>query len=508
MKTYIVQLEDHDDILSARDKITWAKAGRVLLVWPRKGRVLDRRVDLVLLQRHSQQIGVQLGVVTASSEVRAYARDLGIPVFAGPVQAQSSSWRRLRRRPPLWVKDKKKTAALLDFRQLRLAQQSEQNSSFLARLNNGRWWRLAFFAIGVLAFLSMAMFLAPSAEVQLKPLREPQSLVVTVWAGPQVSAPILSGGMPIIENRVVVEGREQINSSGSVQIPDRHATGAVTLTNLTDAAVDVPAGSVVLSQAAPPVRFATLQPVQIPAGPGETVQVAVRAALPGTAGNLPAGQIRAFEGLLGLSLSVDNPDPISGGADRSSPAPNEQDYKDLRARLLDNLRGTALEELRAGLPQGRRLLEGSIHLGQVITEEREPPAGQPADRLQLTVRAEFVAWTITDADLQAVALSALDANLKRDYSAVPGTLSYIFITEPVLDADGTTARWQMRLGREVEVGWSDVRVINAIRGRTVDEAYRVLQSTLILAEPPHIALHPNWWLRLPFLPARIHLVQQ
>jgi len=508
MKTYIVQLEDHDDILSARDKITWAKAGRVLLVWPRKGRVLDRRIDLLLLQRHSQQIGVQLGVVTASSEVRAYARDLGIPVFAGPVQAQSSSWRRLRRRPPLWLKQKQKTAAPLDFRQLRLAQQSEQNGSFLARLNNGRWWRMAFFAIGVLAFLSLVMFLAPSAEVQLKPLREPQSLVISVWAGPQVSAPILSGGVPVIENSVVVEGREQINSSGSVLIPDRHATGEVTLTNLTQAAVDVPAGSVVLNQAVPAVRFATMQPVQVPAGPGQTAQVTVRAVLPGTTGNLPAGQIRAFEGPLGLSLSVDHTDPISGGADRSSPAPNEQDYKDLRARLLNNLRGTALEELRAGLPQGQRLLEDSIHLSQVITEEREPPAGLPADRLQLTLRAEFVAWAVTDANLQAVALSALDANLKRNYSAVPGTLSYIFITQPVLDADGTTARWQMRLGREVEVGWSDVRVVDAIRGRTVDEAYRVLQSTLVLAEPPRISLHPDWWIRLPFLPARIHLVQQ
>lgn len=508
MKTYIVQLEDHDDILSAKDKITWAKAGRVLLVWPRKGRVLDRRVDLLLLQRHCQQLGVQLGVVTGSGEVRAYARELNIPVFAGPVQAQTSRWRRLRRRLPPWRKRKRVTTAAPDFRQRRQEHQVEHNASFLARLNAGRWWRMGFFVLGVLAFLSLALFLAPSAEVQLTPLRKPQSLVVSVWAGPQVSSPILSGGLPVRETRVVVEGREQISSSGKVLTPDRPSSGSVVLTNLTAQAVDVPVGSVVISLATPPVRFATTQPVQVPAGPGQTATVAVRAALPGRAGNLAAGQIRALEGSLGLLLSVENLMPTSGGTDRSSPSPSAQDYQELRARLIDNLRVTALEELNAGLPDGQRLLEETARLEEVINEEREPPAGQPADRLQLNLRAEFVAWTVSEADLQAVALAALDANLEQAYSAVPGTLSYIFVDQPVLDEDGSVARWQMRLGREVEVGWSEGRVIEAIRGRTIDEAAQVLQSSLTLAEPPRILLSPQWWARLPFLPARIQLVQK
>lgn len=508
MKTYIVQLEDHDDILSARDKITWAKAGRVLLVWPRKGRVLDRRLDLILLQRHCQQVGLQMGVVTGSSEVRGYARELGIPIFNGPVQAQTSSWRRLRRRVPQWLKRKRKSAPPPDYRQLRVVQESGQNGSLLARLNHGRWWRMAFFAAGVLAFLVLGMVLAPSAEVQLTPLREQQSLLINVWAGPQVTAPILTGGLPVQENHVVVEGREQIDSSGSVKIADRPATGSVVLTNLTDAPVDVPAGSVVLSLTTPVVRFVTTSPVKVPAGPGKTAQAAVRAALPGAFGNLPAGKIRAIEGGLGLRLSVDNLDPTRGGADRSSPAPSEQDYQALRTRLLENLRGTALEELRASLPEGQRLIEESIQLEEVITEEREPEAGQPADLLQLTLRVNFVAWTVADADLQAVSIAALDANLKPNYSAVPGTLSYLFTSTPTLDADRTAVRWQMRLGRDVEVGWSDARVIGAIRGRTVDESSRVLQSSLTLAEPPRIRMYPSWWLRLPFLPARIRVVQR
>ena len=93
MKTYVVQLEDHDDVISAGDKITWSKARRVLLIWPRAGRVLERQVDLLLLQRRCQALGAQFAVVTNSGAVRANARALGISVFASAEQAQRANWR-------------------------------------------------------------------------------------------------------------------------------------------------------------------------------------------------------------------------------------------------------------------------------------------------------------------------------------------------------------------------------------------------------------------------------
>ena len=96
MKTYIIQLESHDDVISARDKMAWSKAPRILLVWPRKGRILDRPADLFILQRHAQTLGAQLGVVSGDGDVRAAAAELGIPNFLSAVQAQRGSWRRPR----------------------------------------------------------------------------------------------------------------------------------------------------------------------------------------------------------------------------------------------------------------------------------------------------------------------------------------------------------------------------------------------------------------------------
>ena len=56
MKTQILRLEAHDDVISAHDKMQWSQTGRILLVWPEHGKILTRRLDLILLLRHSQSL--------------------------------------------------------------------------------------------------------------------------------------------------------------------------------------------------------------------------------------------------------------------------------------------------------------------------------------------------------------------------------------------------------------------------------------------------------------------
>jgi len=97
MKTYIIQLQGHDDIVSARDKMGWAKGGRILLVWPERGDALNRRLDLTLLQRRSVELGAQLAIVSQDAEVRYHAPRLGIPVYKSLRKAQNEHWRVPRR---------------------------------------------------------------------------------------------------------------------------------------------------------------------------------------------------------------------------------------------------------------------------------------------------------------------------------------------------------------------------------------------------------------------------
>src|SRR5512140_384714 len=92
MKPQVIQLEVHDDVISIRDKMAWAKTDRILLVLPRKGRLRMRPLDLRLLRRHAVSLGAELALVTRSLELRRPAREEGIPSFGVVSRAQRRKW--------------------------------------------------------------------------------------------------------------------------------------------------------------------------------------------------------------------------------------------------------------------------------------------------------------------------------------------------------------------------------------------------------------------------------
>jgi hypothetical protein len=50
MKTQLLALESHDDLISVKDKMSWAKTPRILLIWPKGEQVELRPLDLKMLQ--------------------------------------------------------------------------------------------------------------------------------------------------------------------------------------------------------------------------------------------------------------------------------------------------------------------------------------------------------------------------------------------------------------------------------------------------------------------------
>ena len=82
MKTQVIQLEPYDDVISIRDKMSWAKTDRILLVIPRRSKILARILDIRLLQRHAELVGARLAIVTRNVHLRLIAQELEIPVFS------------------------------------------------------------------------------------------------------------------------------------------------------------------------------------------------------------------------------------------------------------------------------------------------------------------------------------------------------------------------------------------------------------------------------------------
>jgi len=503
MKTQILRLDEHDDLISTRDKMNWGQTGRILLVWPEHQRVLRRRVDLVLLQRHAGSLGAQLALVVTDPVVRFHAKTLALPIFKSLRQAQSAHWRVERRqrrlRAPAPVLPSPRTPE-----ELEALWQSAHPSTPAWMISPA--FRVSVFTLGVLAVLALAAVLLPGAEVKLSPKTIPQQLDLTVRARADQDSPNLSGVLPARPVTVIVEGRENRESGGVARVPDRAARGSVVFTNLSDREVQLPAGLVLRTLDNPSIRFATQLAGEISAGPGISITLGVEALTPGTGGNLPAGSLTAIEGSLGLDVAATNPAPTRGGTNREVPLPTQADRALLYQNLEAALRQSAMEELSAQLEPGDLLFTPTLTVTQVLDLEYTPPDDQPSGQIELNLRLEYQAYHASQQDLEALAGVILDANLPKGYQVLADSLNVEAATPPVVESPGVI-RWQMTARRTLQASIPSTQVVNLLLGLPPDEAAARLKDKLPLQGSPSIRMVPPWWPRLPILPFRIQVTQ-
>src|SRR5574339_749487 len=356
MKTQIITLESHDDLISVRDRMSWAKTPRILLIWPKYEKVALRQVDLKVLQRHALSLGAQLGLVTRTRRVREDAEALRIPVFESTGQAQRVAWpkprrRRWPRRPPR-----------KDLRELQREGRSRREANgWLAHPVT----RIGAFVVGVSSVLVLVALFIPRAHVRLHPEARVQSLVLPVSADPDVESVFITGSIPAREAHVIIEGAQTVTVTGQAVIPQSKARGAVVFRNLTQQTVSIPAGMVVRTAGEESVRFVTTRDGEVQAGVGETVELPVEAVEGGLAGNVEAESIVIPEGRLGLSLSVTNPEPMTGGREIPSVQATDRDRERARDELMEKLEEQARSQLTQEVGAGDILFEQTLAVAQV-----------------------------------------------------------------------------------------------------------------------------------------------
>lgn len=507
MKTYIIRLDPQDDNISICDKMAWAKAGRILLVWPDQGRLHTRRLDLVLLKRHSRKLGAQLALVSRAGDVREHALELGIPVFKDLRQAQHSNWRPSHRYRPGTNKLHRSAPFNLQagFPVKPGMRPYQPVHSDRLRANEGKQSvvRLVFFCAGVIAVLALIAILIPGATVSLEPDLREQAINIEIRASQDIDQVSLSGFVPARAVKILVEGRNSIPVSGSIIIADQAATGQVVFTNMTDEPVVVPENTIIRNSGTPSLAFTVTQAGEVPAGPGQILSLPVRCLTLGSQGNLPGGKLIAIQGLLGTRVMVNNPQPTRGGSNLIEPAPTDNDRSMLYETLLKSLGENALVELHQGLEEGDVVFSTSLQLLQIIEESYLPGENQPADQLSLSLRVEYQALMVAGSDLRSMAEFVLDANLPAGFSPIKNSLQIENSTQPSLD--GQQATWKIVARRQLIPQISTTQAAYLIVGLTPGKAIERLEKNLPLSAPPQIKLSPSWWSRLTIIPHRIQV---
>lgn len=491
MKTQIITLESHDDLISVRDRLSWAKTPRILLVWPKFEMVTLRQVDLKVLQRHASSLGAQLGLVTRQSRVRADAEALGIPVFESTGEAQRVMWSKPRRRrlsrkaPDKTLREKRKQ---VQFRE--------------AAWRAHPVTRMLTFLVGVLSVLALVALFIPRAQVRLNPVTQTQSIVLPVTANPSVNSVFITGSIPAREKRILVEGTQRILVTGEGVVPQSKAKGSVIFRNLTQRAVNIPIGTVVT---AGDVRFVTTELGVINPGVGEMVELKIEAVEGGLAGNLEAETINAVEGRLGPSLSVTNPEPTTGGRERASVQATDADRANAKELLLKSLESDAHASLLDELNSDDILFDETFALSQILSEMYDPPAGAAGSQLTLIMQAEFTVRYAIASDLTELAALALNASLPSGFSAASDALTVESAADPQLLEDGSV-RWTIRAEREIIQQVNVSQVTQLIQGLGSSDAQSKLEDNLPLMSEPRISLSPSWWPWVPIVPFRIEVV--
>lgn len=490
MKTQIITLESHDDLISVRDKLSWAKTPRILLVVPKYAKINLRVLDWKVLQRHADSLGAQLGLVTRRAKVRRDAESLGIPVFASTTKAQRESWAepapRKRRipRPP-----RRDLRALRD-------EVYEKEAAWRTSLLG----RVLTFTVGVLAVLALAGLFVPRATLTLYPETKTQSVVIPVSASVSTRGVSVTGQVPARVVKATVGVEQSLAIVSEISVPKSKSKGIIRFTNLSQNEVAIPEGTMISSEA---VQFVTLKDARLPVGLDEFVEVPIEAVEAGGQGNVPENAITTIKGTLGLSISLTNPEPTKGGANAEAVGATDEDRAKLRDVVVENLLREADTKLRDQLASDDLLLPDTIEAVKSIEETFTPAAGEPGKQLTLKMQVEFSGRYVSGDDLNELSLSTLNAAVGDGFaaSALP---TYKVVGDPSTDSAGVS-HFDLEVSRSLLRQVDEMQVFSLVRGQKPQEAQTVLASALSLRQQPEVIIVPSWYPWLPLIPFNVSM---
>jgi hypothetical protein len=510
-KIQVLQLEPYDDVLLVKDQLRRVTQRRVILLFPAEGRILTRKLDLVLIQREAVRAGLQIALVTQDPDVAENAASLKLSCFYSVEQARRRRWRRGQTKVFIDREARPRTSIQHPYELMEVA--SRLRPALTPAQRRARWLGqgLLGLLLGSLA-LAVFMLLVPSAEVRLTPASDAIQEALTLTADPAASAlDPQNAVLPAERLRLVVQGgRVTVESTGRRSIPQTLASGRVTFTNLTGQALFIPAGSIVSTRALPPVRFRTLADVPLAGAVGATSEVDIQALedSAGFGGNLPVGAISRLEGELEASVSVQNLSPTSGGGVLEEVIVSQADHDRLLTLGRQAVLSAGRSELLLQLPaQNKFLVPNAV---QIVEERPEwtvysARVDDASANVSLELRAVIEALVVDEGQARQLAFLMLAERLPSDRELAPESLTYRR-EEVGFDEAG---RYVFRLFVEglTPIALDGDAIARRLSGLSTGRARQVLQGEYLLDPryPPEVRVFPvnlGW---MPFLPVRIEV---
>jgi hypothetical protein len=503
-----IQLEAGEDTASVRDRLSFLRGKRVLIIWPEDGTVLARKLDLVLIQREAMRRAIRLALVTHDPEVIQHAAELNISTFETIGASERKRWKRGR-------------SKAFTPRARRLGDQAGGDSVESAGQPNvddaPRRFPVSLLAAAVVGILLLGAVyvILPSATVSLTPAQRRLNTEVEITADPQLQVVDVENRIiPAARLRVQIEDAGTVETTGSRNLGDTLATGSVVFINRTNGAVTIPAGTIVTTSSGTPIAFQTTAEASLAAGEGLQIEVPIEAlaAASGEVGNVDSQMINTVVGDLAAVVAVRNISPTIGGANRVQRTVTTADQERLLLTLRQQLQAKAYLEMEPRLTSSQFIVLETIRIAEEradwTTFSAEP--GDSADTLSLTMRAVIEALAVDQQYGDQIAYAELSRQIPAGQVIQPASVSYERGPIQAVETETGKIRMTMRAAGLVTTLVDTEALRNRLAGLSLNDAmaYLVSEIPLTSGSPPQITLSPDWFGQMPLLPFRISVQLQ
>lgn len=507
----IIQLASDDDITSIRFRLEWSDARRVLLVVPRKNKVLRSLVNQKILARAADRLNIQLALVTLDMKTRDAAKQAGLKTYAAEWIA--------RKRGFISLAADKAAPETTEAPRLRLVETPSprrvriQNKKLVLVVGSGRVGCLqqiiALILAGILALALVltVLALAPTATVTLTPQVEVITATLSLTADPSPDVSAVDAENSIIPARAVQTELTlftEVKTLDTEAAPVDFATGSVVFINRTQDEQFIPISATLRTSSGVPIEFITTQTATVPAGTGATAAATIIAVEPGPRGNAPAGQINRFANpTQGLLVRVINESAVSGGSMRQAGVVKDDDKDRVRAKLRQLIQQEGYEQMLAQLDEGEFIPPESLQTIELAITYNHF-SGDVTDALGAEMHAVVRGTAVGNYYANQLAYYALLEQVPADAALLPKGLQ--FSAGGIEAVDDRSVTFSV-MAEGVAVSDIDENLARqSITFKPIGEAQKWLSDNQPIISVPGVDVSPNWLGRLPAFPSRIEVV--
>lgn len=507
--TYI-QLDNNEDVVSIRDRLSFIRGQRVLIIWPEDGTAITRKLDLVFVQREARRRVIQLALVTHDEEVISHATELGISTFETIKEAETSRWKRGRTR--VFINRHHKPENTPEPEDLMpvasRVRKPRKRIAPLARLAI----RISVLAIVLGVLLGMIYVIVPSATVTFAMAQDLIQVETTITADPNaLDIDVERRIIPATRYSATVQTIQQIETTGIEQGSSTRAIGVVTFSNESNSPIVVPSGTQVRTSTGQTITFETTSDTTVPANDSiANVPIIAIDDFSGEIGNVSASTINVVLGTLGSTISVTNSVSTSGGVNQEYNIVTSDDLSQLMGIARQYLQGIAFGEIEAELTDSQTIIIESLDIPEELLRNDwitfSHTIGDRSDLVSLDIRVIVEALVIEDRFAQQIVFAQVSAEKPPEMALNPE--SFLYRRGRVIETTIDNLTTFEAFGEGIVSAQLDMyRLQTDLTRRPLDEAQRLIAATVDIApnSQPIIAVYPSWFNQMPILPIRIDI---